>query len=75
MAKDKFDKYREALVMETETVWPEEFSGYESDAKTQIESGLHSNPEAVSMIEYVRTHSGFCRTVTVTQEDIDRIYG
>ncbi len=69
---DKFDPYREALVMETATVWPEE---YDLDPRQQfeLESLLHESPEEASQLEYVRTHTGFCRTIHVTEEDYQRV--
>ena len=74
---DKFDPYREALIMETVTIWPddlEELSGSLSDAeKQQVGESLHADPEACSELEYVRTHTGFCRQITVTSEDFERV--
>ena len=69
---DKFDPYREALVMETATIWPEE---YELDPQEQVEleTRLHQSPEEASHLEYVRTHTGFCRTIHVTEEDYQRV--
>ena len=70
---DKFDPYREALIMEVETVWPEEYDHLEPDEKTQLEEKLHADPENASQLEYVRVHTGFSRKITVTQEDLDRV--
>ena len=70
---DKFDPYREALVMETETVWPDEYDGLEPTEKQRIAVALHSDPESCASLEYVRTHTGFCRKVTVTPDDIQRV--
>ena len=41
---DKFDPYREALIVETTTVWPE---GTQLDPRQQaeLESLLHESPE------------------------------
>lgn len=69
---DDFDPYREALVMETNTVWPEEYDELELEEKTQVEAALHADPENCSNLEYIRTHTGFCRQITVTDEDFDR---
>lgn len=69
---DKFDPYREALVMETSTVWPEEYDELEAAEKAQVEQILHADPESCSTITYVRQHTGFCRQITVTDEDFDR---
>ena len=69
---DKYDPYREALVMETETVWPEDF---EATPRRQMElaSLLHATPEEASHLEYIRTHTGFCRRIVVTEEDLERV--
>jgi hypothetical protein len=70
---DKFDPYREALIMETNTVWPDELDHLDELRKERIAAALHGDPEHASILDYVRMHSGFCRQITVTQEDIDRI--
>jgi hypothetical protein len=70
---DKFDPYREALIMETDTVWSEQYDDMEISEKVRIASSLHGDPETCSEIEYVRVHTGFCRRITVTEEDIDRV--
>ena len=69
---DKFDPYREALVMETYTIWPEEYDEMELDDKARIADALHSDPEQCSVLEYVRMHTGFCRQITVSAEDLER---
>jgi zona occludens toxin (predicted ATPase) len=70
---DKFDPYREALVVETNTIWPEEHSQLESSEKQRMEEALHADPRRCSHLEYVRMHTGFCRQITVTTEDIQRL--
>jgi hypothetical protein len=72
---DTFDPYREALVMETDTVWPEEYDGLTAHEKARLESALHAAPDKCSQLEYVRVHTGFCRKITVTPEDMARIVG
>lgn len=70
---DKFDPYREALIMEQETVWPEEYDHLESEEKDRLAGLLHADPENASTLEYVRVHTGFCRRLTVTQDDLERV--
>jgi hypothetical protein len=70
---DPFDPYREALVMETTTIWPSEFDDLPLVEKGRIEEELHQNPQACSELEYVRTHTGFCRQITVTAADVQRL--
>ena len=70
---DKFDPYREALVMETNTVWPAEYDHLERVEKSRLAGELHSDPESCALLEYVRTHTVFCRQITVTDSDLERI--
>ena len=70
---DKFDPYREALVIELATVWPEEYDAWDAGEKARIEKLLHESPDEASDLEYVRQHTGFARQITVTPEDIDRV--
>ena len=70
---DKFDPYREALVMETDTVWPAEDADLPPSEKSRMESELHAKPDQCGDITYVRTHSGFCRMITVTPADVQRL--
>jgi len=72
---DKYDPYREALVMETSTVWPQEYEDLPVAEKAVLEKKLHSHADKVSNLEYVRTHTGFCRQITVTPEDVQRLSG
>lgn len=70
---DTFDPYREALVMETDTLWPDELDTYDADDKRRLSAALHADPAKAANITYVRTHTGFCRQITVTAEDLARI--
>lgn len=70
---DKFDPYREALVMESATVWPEEYDGWEASDKARIAKLLHESPAEAADMEYVRQHTGFLRQINVTPEDIERV--
>jgi hypothetical protein len=70
---DQHDPYREALVLETDTVWPPEYDGWDASQKASVANRLHADPAQASNLEYVRLHSGFCRRIHVTAEDIARI--
>ena len=70
---NQFDPYREALVMEQLTVWPEQYDAWEPAEKAQIEAQLHAEPEKAADLEYTQQHSGFCRQISVTPEDIERL--
>lgn len=72
---DKFDPYRERLIMETETVWPADLVPEAPRDRVRLEAKLHSEPEKAAQLEYVRTHTGFCRRIVVTQADADRLAG
>jgi hypothetical protein len=68
-----YDPYREALVIEQQTVWPVELAdapGGDADRK-HIENRLHSNPAAAAELEYIRLHAGFIRKITVTAADLE----
>lgn len=70
---DKFDPYREALVTETNTIWPPELAHLPAAEKLRLEEALHANSSQCAHLEYVRTHTGFCRTITVTPADVERL--
>ncbi len=72
---DKFDPYREALVMETDTVWPPELEDLSPAERAGIEAKLHADPAQCSGLTYVRTHTGFCRQIMVTPADVERLGG
>ena len=68
-----FDPYREALVVETNTIWPDEYDDWDVRDKSAVESKLHSDPQQCTEMDYVRMHTGFCRQVTVTPADLERL--
>ena len=70
---NELDPYREALVMEQLTVWPDAFEDWEMSDRRQIEAGLHADPKSCAELSYIRQHSGFARQITVTQADVDRL--
>jgi hypothetical protein len=69
---DTFDPYREALVVETITTWPE---GTDLDPRerVQMESVLHAQPQEAAHLEYERVHTGFRRKIIVTDADLQRV--
>ena len=70
---EKFDPYREALVMEANTIWPAEFADISPAEKHRLEDALHAAAADCVHLEYVRTHTGFCRQITVTPGDLQRL--
>jgi hypothetical protein len=70
---NEFDPYREALVMEATTIWPEEYDDWEPEERHRIELQLHSDPAKATQLEYIRTFTGFQRQISVTPADIKRL--
>jgi hypothetical protein len=70
---DEFDPYREALVIEATTVWPEEYDSWEAKDRRRIEEQLHADPAKAADLEYIRMHTGFRRQIRVTPSDIERL--
>jgi hypothetical protein len=70
---DTFDPYREALVMETETVWPDDYAALPPADRSRISLRLHEKPAEAAHLEYIRVHTGFCRRIVVTPEDVQRV--
>ena len=68
-----FDPYREALVVETSTIWPDDYDGWDVGERYRVEQLLHARPQEASDLDYVRLHTGFCREITVTADDIERL--
>lgn len=67
-----FDPYREALVVERLTVWPDSCEDWSAADKARVEDLLHSNPSEAAELDYVRQHTGFARVITVTPADLER---
>jgi hypothetical protein len=72
---NEFDPYREALVVETVTVWPDDYDDWEPADRHRFETRLHAEPAQAAQLEYVRMHTGFQRQITVTPADIQRLSG
>lgn len=70
---DKFDTYREALIMETLTEWPEDLDHIDATTRSRLANAIHRDPQSAEQIEYIRTHTGFCRKITVTANDVKRV--
>ena len=73
MAK-KFDARIDDLVMETRTLWDASVGDLTEEDRRWVASEIHKQPEQASSISYERSHTGFTRTITVTLEDIQRLY-
>lgn len=72
---NKFDRRLESLVVETETFWADGVADeLSADEKSIVASEIHQHPELASKISYERAHTGFTRIITVTVDDIARLY-
>lgn len=70
---NEFDPYREALVMEEMTVWPDAFDDWETADRRRVEAALHADPKNAAELTYLRQHTGFARQITVTESDLERL--
>jgi hypothetical protein len=70
---NEFDPYREALVIEQATIWPDEFDDWQPGDRARVEMALHANPKDCAELAYTRQHTGFSRQITVTEADLERI--
>ncbi|MFM9026270.1 MAG: hypothetical protein ACKON7_13190 [Planctomycetaceae bacterium] len=68
-----FDPYREALVVEQITIWPDACEDWSAADKARVEGLLHGSPQEAADLDYVRQHTGFARVITVTPADLDRV--
>ena len=50
---DQFDPYREALIVEVETAWPEEYDDWEPTERARVERLLHQSPEQASQLRQI----------------------
>lgn len=67
-----YDPYREALVVEQETVWPASLTNAPLGEveRRRIENRLHAAPASAAELEYITLHAGFIRKITVTAADL-----
>lgn len=68
-----FDPYREALVVEQHTIWPDDYADWSADDRSRVETLLHASPAEAAELDYARQHTGFARVITVTPEDLERV--
>ena len=68
-----FDPYREALVVENQPVWPNDYEDWSDADKARVETLLHAGPQEAAELDYLRQHTGFARVITVTPADLDRV--
>lgn len=68
-----FDPYREALVVEQVTTWPDSCEDWSAADKVRVEALLHASPQDAEDLDYIRQHTGFARVITVTPADLERV--
>lgn len=71
---NKFDPKLESLVVETKTDWDPDIGDLSEDDRHWLAHEIHRNPQLASKIQYERAHTGFTRVITVTVDDIERLY-
>ena len=67
--------YLESLVIESETIWPDDLKLVNPIDRGRIEAQLHADPAKAEKLEYVRLYTGFSRRITVTAADVARLTG
>jgi hypothetical protein len=72
-----FDPYRESLVIEQLTLWPDSLENRPAGSaeRERLETLLHAAPQQAAELQYNRLAAGFCRQITVTGEDLKRLKG
>ncbi len=70
----KFDARVDRLVMETRTLWDPSVGELAEEDRRWVSAEIHKHPELAGNISYERSHTGFTRLITVTLEDIQRLY-
>ncbi len=70
-----WNPYLEALVIESETIWPDDLNPMNPADRQRISAQLHSDPAKAENLEYVRLYTGFSRRITVTAGDVARLAG
>lgn len=71
----KYDPRIEDLVIETKTHWDDAVgAALPEEDRDWLASAIHQSPDLATRIHYERAHTGFTREITVTVEDIQRLY-
>lgn len=60
--------------METRTRWADDIGELAPEDRQWLSEAVHRNPQDASNILYERSHTGFIREITVTVDDIERLY-
>jgi hypothetical protein len=73
-AYTKYDPRVDSLVIESRTLWDTSVGVLSEEDRTWLSRIMHQHPEQAQKIAYERQHTGFSREITVTADDIARIY-
>jgi hypothetical protein len=68
----KFDRRVNSIVAELRTEWSPDVPDLPADRRGKIARWLHAHADQAAKVAYDRTPTGFCRTITVTAEDVER---
>ncbi len=71
---DKYDERVDELVVETKTFWDPSVGNLTPEDRALLSQAIHRSPKLASKIHYERAHTGFTREITVTVDDIQRLY-
>lgn len=71
---DKYDSRVDSLVVETKTFWDPAVGKLTDEDKAWLAVAVHREPSKAKNVAYERAHTGFTREITVTVEDIARLY-
>ena len=70
----KYDARVDSLVIESRTQWDPSLGKLSEEDKTFLAKWVHRSPAKAAKVAYWRSHTGFTREITVTADDIARIY-
>lgn len=73
-AHDHFDRRLESLVMERRTVFGDDLADLSDEDRRWLAETLHAAPQRAAKVGYERQHTGFCRIITATRADVERLY-
>ena len=74
MAYNKYDPRLESLVVETRTLWADDVQDLADEDRQWLAAAIHTRPDLAGNINYERAHTGFTREITVTADDVARLY-
>ncbi|MEI8019540.1 MAG: hypothetical protein WCH39_15145 [Schlesneria sp.] len=70
----KYDSRVDSLVIESRTNWDPSVGKLSEEDKLFLAKMVHLSPAKAAKVSYSRSHTGFTREITVTEQDIARIY-